>query len=309
MHLVKIDYSFWLILSLLLFVTLVPHSFSQAPAVISSFQVLDPNGNDVTGESLVAGGSYTVKFTIEVGATLTDKILLSTNMEKSGNEFWTLENNYQGIDTSTWTPGSQSITFQAVEGVAEFTLEGKISESITERELTEVQKTVHALAEERILNLQLDSMDILDQRSYVITDQIIISYDQILTSKKNNIDSTSMEEKYKLLASEIISEAEYLTTFGFYDDAIKLLDTIPDSDYPDPPVAATLYLVAAIVFVITSILFGILFIRSRSTSSYILSSVNEKADKLDLLLIKASRLDQNLSNEIETIKKELKELE
>ena len=309
MHLVKIDYSFWLILSLLLFVTLVPHSFSQAPAVISSFQVLDPNGNDVTGESLVAGGSYTVKFTIEVGATLTDKILLSTNMEKSGNEFWTLENNYQGIDTSTWTPGSQSITFQAVEGVAEFTLEGKISESITERELTEVQKTVHALAEERILILQLDSMDILDQRSYVITDQIIISYDQILASKKNNIDSTSMEEKYKLLASEIISEAEYLTTFGFYDDAIKLLDTIPDSDYPDPPVAATLYLVAAIVFVITSILFGILFIRSRSTSSYILSSVNEKADKLDLLLIKASRLDQNLSNEIETIKKELKELE
>jgi len=309
MHLVKIDYSFWLILSLLLFVTLVPHSFSQAPAVISSFQVLDPNGNDVTGESLVAGGSYTVKFTIEVGATLTDKILLSTNMEKSGNEFWTLENNYQGIDTSTWTPGSQSITFQAVEGVAEFTLEGKISESITERELTEVQKTVHALAEERILILQLDSMDILDQRSYVITDQIIISYDQILTLKKNNIDSTSMEEKYKLLASEIISEAEYLTTFGFYDDAIKLLDTIPDSDYPDPPVAATMYLVAAIVFVITSILFGILFIRSRSTSSYILSSVNEKADKLDLLLIKASRLDQNLSNEIETIKKELKELE
>ena len=309
MHLVKINYSFWLILSLLLFVTLVPHSFSQAPAVISSFQVLDPNGNDVTGESLVAGGSYTVKFTIEVGATLTDKILLSTNMEKSGNEFWTLENNYQGIDTSTWTPGSQSITFQAVEGVAEFTLEGKISESITERELTEVQKTVHALAEERILILQLDSMDILDQRSYVITDQIIISYDQILTSKKNNIDSTSMEEKYKLLASEIISEAEYLTTFGFYDDAIKLLDTIPDSDYPDPPVAATLYLVAAIVFVITSILFGILFIRSRSTRSYILGSVNEKADKLDLLLIKASRLDQNLSNEIETIKKELKELE
>ena len=309
MHLVKINYSFWLILSLLLFVTLVPHSFSQAPAVISSFQVLDPNGNDVTGESLVAGGSYTVKFTIEIGATLTDKILLSTNMEKSGNEFWTLENNYQGIDTSTWTPGSQSITFQAVEGVAEFTLEGKISESITERELTEVQKTVHALAEERILILQLDSMDILDQRSYVITDQIIISYDQILASKKNNIDSTSMEEKYKLLASEIISEAEYLTTFGFYDDAIKLLDTIPDSDYPDPPVAATLYLVAAIVFVITSILFGILFIRSRSTSSYILSSVNEKADKLDLLLIKASRLDQNLSNEIETIKKELKELE
>ena len=309
MHLVKIDYSFWLILSLLLFVTLVPHSFSQAPAVISSFQVLDPNGNDVTGESLVAGGSYTVKFTIEIGATLTDKILLSTNMEKSGNEFWTLENNYQGIDTSTWTPGSQSITFQAVEGVAEFTLEGKISESITERELTEVQKTVHALAEERILILQLDSMDILDQRSYVITDQIIISYDQILTLKKNNIDSTSMEEKYKLLASEIISEAEYLTTFGFYDDAIKLLDTIPDSDYPDPPVAATMYLVAAIVFVITSILFGILFIRSRSTSSYILSSVNEKADKLDLLLIKASRLDQNLSNEIETIKKELKELE
>ena len=183
-------------------------------------------------------------------------------MEKSGNEFWTLENNYQGIDTSTWTPGSQSITFQAVEGVAEFTLEGKISESITERELTEVQKTVHALAEERILILQLDSMDILDQRSYVITDQTIISYDQLLASKTNNIDSTSMEEKYKLLASEIISEAEYLTTFGFYDDAIKLLDTIPDSDYPDPPVAATIVAAFSKDFFVT-ISLGLIFFSNK----------------------------------------------
>ena len=53
MHLVKINYSFWLILSLLLFVTLVPHSFSQAPAVITSFTVLDPNGNDVTEEEVI----------------------------------------------------------------------------------------------------------------------------------------------------------------------------------------------------------------------------------------------------------------
>mgnify|MGYP000347812748 CR=1 FL=1 len=123
-----------LIISIFLSAILLPISYAQAPAVLTNFTVLDPNGNDVTDEFLVAGGSYTINFEIEIGATLSDNILLTTSMEKSGNSFWTLNNNYQGVDTSVWTPGSQSITFQAVEGTAQFTLDGKIPESITEKE-------------------------------------------------------------------------------------------------------------------------------------------------------------------------------
>ena len=298
----------FLIFSLFLSGIILPISYAQAPAVITSFTVLDPNGNDVTDEFLVAGGSYTINFEIEIGATLSDNILLTTSMEKSGNSFWTLNNNYEGVETSTWTPGSQSITFQAIEGTAQFTLDGKIPEAITEKEIDDIGKTIHALELVPLLVMSLDSMEILDERTYTITDQTIISYDALLQSKTEKLDSISMDEKYNSLAFEIVSEAEYLTSFGLYDDAIQLLATIPDSDYPEPPRTTTLLIVSSIFLGITTIAFLLLFIRTRSSTSYLSSSVSEKADKLDLLLIKASRIDRSLADDLETIKKELKEL-
>ena len=229
-------------------------------------------------------------------------------MEKSGNSFWTLNNNYEGVETSTWTPGSQSITFQAIEGTVQFTLDGKIPEAITEKEIDDIGKTIHALELVPLLVMSLDSMEILDERTYTITDQTIISYDALLQSKTEKLDSISMDEKYNSLAFEIVSEAEYLTSFGLYDDAIQLLETIPDSDYPEPPRTTTLLIVSSIFLGITTIAFLLLFIRTRSSTSYLSSSVSEKADKLDLLLIKASRIDRSLADDLETIKKELKEL-
>ena len=297
-----------LIFSLFLSGIILPISYAQAPAVITSFTVLDPNGNDVTDEFLVAGGSYTINFEIEIGATLSDNILLTTSMEKSGNSFWTLNNNYEGVETSTWTPGSQSITFQAIEGTVQFTLDGKIPEAITEKEIDDIGKIIHALELVPLLVMSLDSMEILDERTYTITDQTIISYDALLQSKTEKLGSISMDEKYNSLAFEIVSEAEYLTSFGLYDDAIQLLETIPDSDYPEPPRTTTLLIVSSIFLGITTIAFLLLFIRTRSSTSYLSSSVSEKADKLDLLLIKASRIDRSLADDLETIKKELKEL-
>ena len=263
-----------LLISLLFLTITLPVSHAQAPAVITNFTILDPNGNDVTDEFLVAGGSYTINFEIEIGATLSDNILLTTSMEKSGNSFWTLNNNYEGVDTSTWTPGSQSITFQAVEGNAQFTLNGKIPEAITEKEIIEIDKTIHALELVPLLVMSLDSMEILDERTYTITDQTIISYDALLQSKKDKLDSTSMEGKYNSLALEIVSEAEYLTSFGFYNDAIQLLETIPDSDYPEPPSTTTLLIAASVFLGITTIVFVLLFIRTRSSASYLSSSVS-----------------------------------
>ena len=308
MHLMTNVKFFLLIFSLFLSGIILPISYAQAPAVITSFTVLDPNGNDVTDEFLVAGGSYTINFEIEIGATLSDNILLTTSMEKSGNSFWTLNNNYEGVETSTWTPGSQSITFQAVEGTVQFTLDGKIPESITEKEIGDIGKTIHASELVPLLVMSLDSMEILDERTYTITDQTIISYDALLQSKTEKLDSISMDEKYNSLAREIVSEAEYLTSFGLYDDAIQLLETIPDSDYPEPPRTTTLLIVSSIFLGITTIALALLFIRTRSSTSYLSSSVSENADKLDLLLIKASRSDRSLADDLETIKKELKDL-
>ena len=73
MHLMTNVKFFLLIFSLFLSGLILPISYAQAPAVITSFTVLDPNGNDVTDEFLVAGGSYTINFEIEIGATFSAK--------------------------------------------------------------------------------------------------------------------------------------------------------------------------------------------------------------------------------------------
>jgi len=305
----KLNFISILLFFLLLTCFQIPFSFEQAPAVLSSFVVLDPNGNDITDNALVAGGEYTIKFTIEIGATLSDNILLSTSMEKSKNVFWTLENNYAGVDTSTWTPGSQSIMFQAKEGIAEFTLDGMIPEDITEQQLQDIQKTVHSLQQFSILILSLESMEILDDKTYTITDQTIITYENLLSDKRRILTETSMDAKYSELALSIVNEAETLTSFGFYDDAIILLSTIPNSDFPEPPIAATLYMAASISLALISLIFLFLFYRTRTSKSFLVSSVNEKANRLDLLLVRASRIDKELATEIERIKKELEDLE
>ena len=65
----------------------------------------------------------------------------------------------------------------------------------------------------------------------------------------------------------------------------------------------------SISLALISLIFLFLFYRTRTSKSFLVSSVNEKANRLDLLLVRASRIDKELATEIERIKKELEDLE
>jgi len=56
------------------------------------------------------------------------------------------------------------------------------------------------------------------------------------------------------------------------------------------------------------VLLAVMFLRANSSKSIIARQADDKAKKLDVLLVKASRIDKSLATEIETVKKELEEL-
>ncbi len=300
----------WLLFALLT-AGFLPTAFGQAasPAIITDLVVRDPNGNDVSNEPLVAGGEYTVTFSIAIGATLVDRILLTTNLERTRDVFWTLESNYDGVDLDTWTPGSPAIDFEARSGTADFTLTGRIPEFITEKFWDENGRTIHAIQRFQLLIVSLDSnKEILDLREASITDQIIIRYGNLLQEKRTILDSVQMDPQYAALARSILAESEGLTAAGYYDAAITLLESIPSSGFPTPPVVTNIFLGSTLGLAAISVILVLLFLRANRGKGFISRRVEDEAKKLDLLLVKATRVDKALSTEIETIKRELQDL-
>ena len=293
----------------LLFVSL-PYSYSQAPtpAIISDFSVKDPNGNDVTSKSLVAGGTYTFSFSVAIGTTLNDQIVMSTSLEKIGDRYWTLENNYQGVDTNTWQPGGPRVAFRAIQGTPKFTLAGKINSNMT-LEIVKDGKVTHFPAKVLILSIALQStQNVLDQKILNVTDQAIIQYQNTLDTKQNLLAGSQTIPQYVTLAQGIIEQAQALAKVGYVEDATKILSIIPSSGLPSPPGVESTFLYLAIGLGFVAALFAVMFLRANSGKSVIARQADEEAKKLDVLLVKANRIDKTLAMEIETIKKDLEAL-
>jgi len=288
----------------------IPFSYAQvSPAIISDFVIKDPNGNDVTDQNLLAGGVYEISFSITIGANLNDRILLTTDLGEYGDRYWSLENNYGGVNTELWQPGSNTVSFSAKEGIGSFTLEGKIPDYYTEQLDEETGRILHTLSQLNILIISIDSTrDVIDQRVYTITDQTIIEYQNLKNSKELILNENSIHSKYSELALDVISESDALTEIGYYDDAISLINIIPDSDFPSPPDKANLFLAISALFAISSIILAILVYRNRMTSDFTKRQIEEESKKIDLLLIKVNRIDNALADELENIKKALDDL-
>ncbi len=297
-------------IAITLFLISLPHSYSQGPtpAIISDFTVRDPNGNDVTNKPLVAGGTYMFSFSVAIGTTLTDQIIMSTSLEKVGDRYWTLENNYQGVDTNSWQPGGSRVAFKAIQGTPKFTLAGKINSNMTV-EIVKDGKTTHFPVKVPVLSIALQStQNVLDQKIMNVTDQAIIQYQNTLNTKQNLLAGSQTIPQYATLAQGIIEQAQALANVGYVEDATKILSVIPSSGLPSPPGVESTFLYLAIGIGVVAAIFAVMFLRANSGKSVIVRQADEEAKKLDVLLVKANRIDKSLAMEIETVKKKLEDL-
>jgi len=148
----------------------------------------------------------------------------------------------------------------------------------------------------------------LDQRILNVTDQTMIQYQNVLSSKQNLLSSSQTIPQYVTLGQGIIEQAEELARVGYVEDATKILSVIPSSGLPSPPGVESTFLYIAIGIGVVAALLAVMFLRANSNKSLIARQADDKAKKLDVLLVKANRIDKSLATEIETVKKELEEL-
>lgn len=204
---------------------------TPSPAVISSYTIRNIDGSDVTEGPLMAGATYTVSLEINVGFDLPDtQLKLSTPMEKVEDVFWRLTNEYTGIDTAAWQPGQPTIEFNAIRGTAQLTAKGRVPSDYTQVTLAdgEIEETLHLPKSISLIELSLGT-EVLDDRPVEVIDQSIVIYRQTLTEKQSLLQNATPDLTYANLAAGVIILAENLSSEGFVENAIDLLNTLPGS--------------------------------------------------------------------------------
>ena len=369
-----------LIISLVIASLLCPAIASAqdpSPAVISSYTIENVDGSDVTDGPLMAGATYTITFEVNVGVDLPDtKLSLSTTLEKAESTYWDLINiDYTGVNTSLWKPGQASIDFDAVGGIAQFILKGTVASSYTTEELSN-SDNLHFIKPMSVISLTLSpSGDPLDDLTIDVVDQSILSYRQTLTDKQGLLQITGADPTYKELAQSVITLAIAMNDKGYVEDAINLLQTLPDdasnfpssegfdealqmkidllrdvdteptyaelvdtalslaedlndngyvnnardvlgilpgsaSEFPDP-IAGSSSIAFIIIIIVIAVMFiavFMLFLRTKSNSSFIQQQIEEEAGRIDVLLVKISKIDKQLANEIQQVKEQLERI-
>ena len=289
----------------------------ELKADISSFTVKNIDGSDVTESNLMAGNTYMISFEIDIGVTLGNKtIILSTPLEKVEDVYWHLENDYEGVDTDTWQPGQSQIEFNIVKGNATFTLIGRVPSDYTSEKLSN-DRYIHfpkkiSLVQPSIGPENTPLVEQAEKTELEVVDQAIVTYRQAFIEKESLLQTTDADQKYEELATSIINEAEGLRKHGYVDEATIILNTIPESsaDFPVPVEEGsyTLYIVIIALLALVLVSLIALILRARSNNSFVLQQIDEESGRLDVLLVRISKIDKQLARDIEQVKEQLERI-
>ena len=288
-----------------------------SPAIIKSYVIQNIDGSDVTTGHLMAGDTYTVSLEIEVGVGLANTTLaLTTPLNKVGDVYWKLENDYEGVDTESWQPGRPSIEFDALQGIAEFTLRGSVPSDYTSEKLPSNEEYLHFTRDISLVELSLGE-EVLGEVEIQVKDQAIVAYEQTLADKELLLQEATTgpntsDPKYVKLVEDVMDHAKDLYANGYVEDAKTLLDTLPSSvsGFPIPVSQKSFlpYIIGIAVLAVILIVFAGLFLRARSNSSFVRQQVDEETGKLDVLSVRISKIDKQLGGDIEQVKEQLERI-
>ena len=224
------------VLALVLSGAALVYAQAPSPAVIETYSIESSNGSNVTNGPLMAGATYTVSLEVNVGVDLANTTLsLTTPMIKVEDVYWSLENDYAGIDTDLWQPGLANIKFNVVKGIAELTLKGAIPVDYTSEELPNDDE-LHFIRAIPLVELTLlgPVSTLLDEISIEVRDEAIVAYQHTLTEKDSLLKTTDADPKYEDLATSIVALAEELYSQGYVEQAPACLVPCPAQPQVSP---------------------------------------------------------------------------
>jgi hypothetical protein len=280
-----------------------------ASASVTEFAVTTLDGKPVRDEVLMAGTTYRINFAIEAAAGLKEKCVLKTDLIRTFglDRFWSLKGNYAGIDSSTWQPGSPTITFEAVAGKAELVLEGTVPEDWVSKTLEDGQ-TLHLAKNIALVELALESGTVIASRQLEVIDGSIESYRNALATKREFLAGVSADQTYINMANSMIANAEANAKIGYTDMAMESLNAIPSSGWVKPQASTSYQWIIIGILAVIAAASVFLLLRARSETGFIKRQTDSQAKRLQVLAMKASRVgDPALTEGIQQVRKELEQ--
>ena len=246
---------------------------------------------------VLAGQQLKVTFTVNVFTSGSGNLRLTTEMSKPIGPYWELASLDYDLG-SGYTPNSASITFNWAKGTFTMICYGKVSQ---------VSKPTNIA----IVKLSGATGDVLDAiEPLVLTagaDAFQNLYDQKEARLQSLIDS-GVAAGYTQMYQNILDQSEALVAKGYVNEAIALLNSIPNSGEPmGTTMEMILYPLIAVAGVAAA-LFAVMFIRARGKNSYFKLVVEDQIKDLEGLTLRASKIDRTMSSSLDSIKDRLKRL-
>ncbi len=273
-------------------------------------QALDPNG-------IPAGADLEISITIQVTTSSPSTTLkLSTSMDHpSQGNYWEIHGSYGGIDTSTYNPNTQSVSFKQTIGTLTISCFGKIKQDITQTVISGI--TFDKAVAKDLVTLTDQTNNQLDKISVNIVDAAITDFSNKLASARaeyQTLSDQAIDQAYLNLYQTVINQATSQANSGLVDSAIGTLDQLSQAESAaapsttSTPIEATLFLPAVIVLVIIVVLVAFLMVKARGKVSYDKLVIEDQIKDLEGLTLRASKVDRNLTVSLESIKDRLKNL-
>lgn len=302
-----------------------------ASARISDLEVTTRDGSYTEGQPLIAGVNYQITFTLEIAPGVNDNAVLGTALERSGDRFWSLETDYEGIDLGSWQPGQQTISFNAKPGTPTLRLTGFVPEEFTATILPdpsaedpeESSLVWHRSGTIAVTSLALQSGGLIEKRVFDVIDNAILSFQSTRAKKQEVLDNTATASEYKDLVRDTIARADALAgryqdkegdwqVDGLVEQATALLQTIPDSGWPpaaDSDSSSMLTYILVAIFAVIAIITIVILIRTRATVSFLKQRADDQAKKLDIIESRVVKIgEKSLAGDITQVKDALRSM-
>ncbi len=275
-------------------------------------QKVDAYSQAIAIENLLEGTDVNVTITISVMQTGTGSLTLTTSLQKalSQDKYWELKTTSYPVEN--YNPNSQTVTFKQSQGDLIISCYGTIPTGLTTSSSgSGIQ--MHLAVPFTLIKLTGPNGDILDQIKPQVIDSKISQYYSLhdtSVSALQNLKNENAAPAYVALYENVINGSELAAEAGFVDNAISQLNQLAISE--QPPVQSgssmfdTLFIPVVGVLAAIAVIGIVLFLRAKGKAGYVSQVVEDQIRDLEGLTLRASRVDKNLSQGLETIEDRLK---
>jgi hypothetical protein len=136
-------------------------------------------------------------------------------------------------------------------------------------------------------------------------------YESLFLEKEDELRSlkeSGVDPGYIELYENILNESRVQADQGYAEAAIGMLNTLDVDDVPAYSTVEGLFLPVVGALVAIVVVLGIMFLRGRGKTQYIMMVLEDQIRDLEGLTLRASRVDRTISTSLESVKDRLKSI-